>query len=72
MVGVDDDVHTSNSSELEFASFNASHGQFLPGLRSVGLLSSFNGSLELFEADETRCNLSVVLNLNEQKLSSFE
>lgn len=71
MVGVDNNIKTSDGSELEFSRFNTSHGQFLPCLGGVSLLSSINSLLELFKSNETRSNLSVVLGGSEEEFSSF-
>ena len=71
MIRVDNNVHTSRVGKLVFTSLDASKAKFLPGLGGVGLLGRFEGSIVLLQSDQARGDLSIVLKVDEDDLSSF-
>lgn len=71
MIRMHNNVWTSNTSQSELLSLHTSEGDLLPGLWSVSLLGSLEGSLELSQMDQARGQLGVVSETFEQDLSSL-
>mmetsp|Transcript_22405 Transcript_22405/g.19323 ORF Transcript_22405/g.19323 Transcript_22405/m.19323 type:complete len:254 (-) Transcript_22405:2155-2916(-) len=71
MVRMDDNVHTSSISDLVFTILNTSNAKLLPSLGGVGLLGGFEGSIVLLQSDQARGDLSIVLKVDKDDLSSF-